>query len=191
MSNQNNLAVYGLKFEIDIIGRTVFDMSKIMGKGWPKGFPEKIHEDDQRIVQFKKPIMNKDRKFLNKAGFVVIHSILKMPVFSKNEKVTGILTFSFDSTRAENIFSLKSIYDCLYAHDANIGNIKFMEFIGFEQGIQAKLSKIQMDALLSKCQYIGQKSAANHLGKSPKTLEKLLAKAKEKLGVYNINIVIE
>ncbi len=182
VSNQANLNVYNLQEEKEIIGKTVFDLNESIMQGkWPPLFAEEIHKSDLLVVKNKTPIKLDHKIFLNQSGYLVIHSMVKLPVFDKNKEVLGILTLSFDSTKNEEALRIKKIYSQYYSN-LNEANVKFMEHFGFVEGVKLKLSPREMDCILaiSKCRT--NKAASHYLDISIKTLDNHLQNIKDKTG---------
>lgn len=189
-SNQANLNVYSLKNEQDLIGKTVFDLSKTIMQGkWPENFAEEIHQSDLLVVKNKTPLKLDHKIFLNQSGYVVIHSMVKIPVFDKNEIVTGILTFSFDSTRSEDALKIKQVYAQHY--DVNESNIRFMQHFDFTEGLRVGLSPREMDCILALLKCRTNKAASVYLKISIKTFDNHLQKIKDKAGgSYSISELV-
>lgn len=181
VSNQSNLNVYNLQEEKEIIGKTVFDLNDTIMKGkWPPNFAEEIHQSDLLVVKNKTPIKLDHKVFLNQSGYLVVHSMIKLPVFDKNKEILGILTLSFDSTKSEEALKIKKIYNQFY--DLTESNKRFMEHFDFKEGVKLKLSPREMDCILaiSKCRT--NKAASHYLNISVKTLDNHLQNIKDKTG---------
>lgn len=158
---------------------------------WSEDFANEIHESDLLIVRNKKPLHLDSKVFLNKSDYVVVHSMLKLPVFNNKEVVDGILTISFNSTKTESIVKIKNLYLNFYNHKAE-ANLKFLEHIGFDEGIKLKLSSREIDCLLSLVKYRSNKRASCFLRISIKTMNNHISKIREKTnGCYNIADLLE
>jgi len=193
LSNQANLDVFGMKSEEEIIGKTVFDLKReVMKNGWSDTFADEIHASDLFVVENRKPVEQLDYKtFLNKSGYVVVHSMLKLPVFNKYRKVEGILTLSFNSTGIESAMRIKELYLDFYENKVK-ANFWFMRHIGFQEGIDFNFSPREMDCLLALLKYRINKKVSHFLAISLKTLDNHFSKIKEKTECrYNAQSLVE
>ncbi len=178
-SNRSNLGVYNLTNEQDIIGKTVFDLNNtVMNGKWPPGFASEIHQSDLSVVTSKKPLKLDHKIFLNQAGFLVIHSMIKMPVFNSGHEVFGILTLSFDSTKMTDIFRVKKLYANFYSNKES--NVRFMMHLGFHEGVKLGLSSREIDCLLGIAKCRTYKATSRFLNISTKTIDNHLNRIKEK-----------
>ncbi len=182
-SNQANLSVYNLQNENDLIGKTVFDLNNTIMQGkWPEHFADEIHRSDLLVVNNKMPTKLDNKVFLNQSGYVVIHSMVKLPVFDKDKEVSGILTLSFDSTRNEEIIKIKKIYSQFY--DVAEANKRFMEHFDFKEGLRIGLSPREVDCILALLKCRTNKAASQYLNISVKTMDNHLQHVKDKAGGY-------
>ena len=103
ISNQRNLDLYDLS-EDQLIGKTVYDLKRnLMKDKWPDGFAESIDASDRRVVATKDAVNLTDKIFLDKSGALVMHTMVKLPVFNQQQDVTGVLTLSFDGLRVKHM----------------------------------------------------------------------------------------
>ncbi len=192
ISNQANLDVYNLQQETQIMGKTIFDLRKeIMRDKWSDAFVQEIHHADLWVVKHKKALHINHKSFLNKTGYVVVHSIVKSPIFNDKKNVRGILTMSLDVTRMESVTTIRELYFNFYA-DKVAANLWFMKHINFQEGIKLKFSLREIDCLLSLLKYRSSKKASYFLDITHKTLDNHLGKIREKArGSYTIKGLLE
>jgi hypothetical protein len=192
ISNQANLDVYSLERETQIVGKTIFDLKKeIMTNKWPDALVQEIHRADLRVVKEKKTLHLNHTSFLNQTGYVVVHSIVKSPIFDNEKNVSGILTMGFDVTQSENVTEIRQRYLNFYADKAE-ANLQFMKHINFHEGIKLKCSLREIDCLLCLLKYRSSKTASHFLDITVKTLENHLCRIREKAeGYYTIKGLLE
>lgn len=180
-SNRANLDVYNINDEKDIVGKTVFDLkNEIMKTKWSCDFANEIHESDIMVLKKRQPIKLDYKTFLNKSGYVVIHSILKLPVFDSNRDICGILTLSFNSTNTESYTKIRELYFIFYNKKTE-ANEKFMSHFGFNEGSSIKLSSREMDCLLGLVRYRRIKKASRFIGITSKTFDNHLNNIRKKI----------
>jgi DNA-binding CsgD family transcriptional regulator len=175
-----------------MLGKTVFDLNNTIMKGkWPKGFAEYIHRQDELVAKKGKPIKIPGKIFLNNAGFIVIHSMVKFPIFNAKQKVDIIMTFSFDSTQTENIETLYSYYKDHYSSE-DLANQKFLEYIEFGEGNWIKLTTREIDCLIALVKSRNMKEALRFLGGMKEgTLKSHIEKIKLKTGLPNKQMLLK
>ena len=189
LSNQNNLDIYGFASEEELIGKTIFDLSKHMQGKWPEGFAEKIHREDQHVANNAKNVFLKPVEVLNNDGYVVISYLMKTPLFGADKKVKAILTLAFNSTRLEDTKSLFFRYLDLYKDSKDLANKKFLEYLNFPLLDQSLTSReIEVLITLSQCKNVKNTSKELHI--APKTLEAHLHNIRLKLGVVDISKIL-
>ena len=72
----------------------------------PEKFAKEIHEDDKKVMETGKPIINKIEKTIYKNGEERLISVIKIPRFDKNGEIIGTMGISRDVTelkKAEEI----------------------------------------------------------------------------------------
>ncbi len=89
----------------------------------------------------------------------------------------------FDSTRQENLEFLRDIYTKLYDCQ-KIGDKKFLQFIGVDSKDSARITKRELDLILSLIKYKTLKEVANDLNISIKGVEALCMRLREILKCY-------
>jgi DNA-binding CsgD family transcriptional regulator len=187
LCNDIHAYFHGFKSKSEMIGKTVFDLSKNTNP-LPKNFTNEIQKVDELVAIEKKPIIITNKIFPNILGFISIQKMMKIPVLNKAANVAGVLTLSFDSTDEKNAKELYELYKKNYKKD-KIKNIKFLEHIGFETN--NPLSDQEIECLLELALHRTFKAAANVIGISVKTIETYLYRILHKTNYKNISQVIE
>lgn len=183
ITNNDNMKYLGIKKENDIIGKGVFDLTKIMGRLWREDDVKNMHESDMQVIRSKKPLFMEQNLFLNCNGLVVVHSIRKIPIFYYGDKVRLVLTLISDSTDRETLESIKSIYYKLY--DSNeAATAKFLQHFKFSADVAGEITPRELDCILSFIKRNSLKEVAKDLGITRRTVEEHLKHVKEKLKCY-------
>ena len=185
-----NALIYGLT-NLELLGKTVFDLEKKLPYHLPKGFAKSIEDLDKMVIKTGYPVTIRNKMFLNNQDFVAIYTITKIPLFDdKDNKVKAILTISFESTNTENTECLCKLYRKLHKNPVK-ANEKFLEYIGFKKYIEKSLTNREIDCLLALTNSRSLKTAAAILGISVKTLETYLNRIKSKTKFTSISKLIE
>jgi AraC-like DNA-binding protein len=96
-----------------MIGKTDFDLH-------PRGHAEKYRIDDRRVMESGKPMLNIVELFLDVEGIPTWHVTNKMPVFSHDGKVIGVMgtieTYEARRTLGLTNKSLLAAYEHIRAH---------------------------------------------------------------------------
>ncbi len=82
--NRGLVKRFGLRDERQMIGKTDYDLH-------PRGHAEKYRIDDRRVMESGKPMLNIVELFLDVEGIPTWHVTNKMPVFSHEGRVIGVM----------------------------------------------------------------------------------------------------
>lgn len=169
-SNQSNLEVYGLNHMNEIIGATVQDLNKFMAPYWGKGFADHIDFLDFQVKEKQKTVIIHQKTFLDKSGMVHIQKMIKTPVLNNVNKVTAILTLSFDLTSTVGPLKLLEYYKANY-RKKNEALSYFSKHLDIEKFFNEPLTEKELQCLLYMKQNALYKSIASELNLSVKTIE--------------------
>jgi PAS domain S-box-containing protein len=86
----------GLSSPADLIGKTDFDF-------YPKHLARMFYEDEQQIVQQKKPLFEHEEESLNSDGNPIVVLTTKVPLFDKRGQVFGIAGVGRDITERQRV----------------------------------------------------------------------------------------
>lgn len=189
LTNCNNLKLFGFKNENDLLGKNVFDLANVMIDKWPKEYAETINIYDQMVVNTKRAVKVTPDAFLNRDGFVVVHSLTKLPLFDPFENLQAILTLVFDSTKQEKLETLRELYNILY-YNRKIGDNKFLQFLGVSAQLAARITKRELDFILSLVRHKTLKEVANDLNISIKGVEALCARLRALMNCYTTSELV-
>jgi PAS domain S-box-containing protein len=103
-NNRAHLALFGLKKQEETLGKTNFDF-------FPLHFAEETLEDEKRIIETGKPLINKIENISDVKGQPAWVSTTKVPVLDEQGKVTTIIGISRDIT--ERILSAEKVQSSL------------------------------------------------------------------------------
>jgi PAS domain S-box-containing protein len=103
-NNRAHLALFGLKKQEETLGKTNFDF-------FPLHFAEETLEDEKRIIETGKPLINKIENISDIKGQPAWVSTTKVPVLDEQGKVTTIIGISRDIT--ERILSAEKVQSSL------------------------------------------------------------------------------
>jgi AraC-like DNA-binding protein len=82
--NRGLIKRFGLRDERQMIGKTDYDLH-------PRGHAEKYRIDDRRVLESGQPMLNIVELFLDVEGIPTWHVTNKMPVFSHDGRVIGVM----------------------------------------------------------------------------------------------------
>jgi len=189
ITNKKNLDIYGFKFDDQLLGKTVFDLSDHMQHKWPTNFADKIHKEDLEVIRTKKPVSFSPEPFLNKDGYVITHSFIKTPLLDKRHNVTTLLTLVFNNTKNVSLDFLFTKYKDMY-DGKHIANIKFLEYFNIHVDKFVPTSR-EIEVLLSLSKHKNIKKSARFLDISPRTFETHLRNIKLKLSIVDISCILD
>ena len=109
LENAANLKVHGVQHHDEIIGKTVFDL-------FPREVAERIHAEDQAVIETGNPILNRERSSSDPSGAVQWHLTTKVPLQDASGKVIGVVGVNRDITKrkqAEERLAHLAEYDAL------------------------------------------------------------------------------
>lgn len=78
------LALYGIREELDIVGKTDFDFL-------PQRLAEKYRRDDVQVMETREPLLNMVELFLNPQGVPGWFRTNKLPIYSTEGGVIGVM----------------------------------------------------------------------------------------------------
>jgi len=115
LANLANLSHVGLKSELEILGKTDFEL-------YPKEIAEGFYEDDHKVIESGQPIFNKEEYILLANGEKKWQLTSKLPLKDKDGNIIGLVGIGRDITKrrmaeealrqSENI--IRSITDSAY-----------------------------------------------------------------------------
>jgi AraC-like DNA-binding protein len=79
--NRRSCEIYNVGHESEVIGKTDYDLH-------PKALADKYAQDDQQVMQTRKPIINATELAPNSSNRLVVYS--KVPLFNRAHKVIGV-----------------------------------------------------------------------------------------------------
>jgi PAS domain S-box-containing protein len=103
-NNRAHLELFGLKKQEETLGKTNFDF-------FPLHFAEETLEDEKRIIETGKPLINKIENISDVKGHPAWVSTTKVPVLDEQGNVTTIIGISRDIT--ERILSAEKVQSSL------------------------------------------------------------------------------
>ncbi len=181
-SNQSNLEVYNLKHVNEIIGATVQDLNVFMSPYWGKGFADQIDFLDFQVKEKQETVVAKQKVFLDRRGLVHVQNMTKMPVLSNTNKVTAILTLSFDLAYKTDLLKLLGYYKAIYRKKSD-ALYYFSRHLEIEKFFNASLTEKELLCLIFMKQNASYKSIAAALNLSVRTVEthisNIMAKSKK------------
>ena len=189
-SNIHNLKVYGLNDPKKVIGLTVHDLDNFMKPYWGEGFANQITEFDSSIKKNTVIITDKNRVFLDKFGLVHIQNMTKAPICNKDNKVSAILTMSFEITNTLDRFHIFNIYKKIYKkkREACLYFLQHLKIIKFLKEI---LSDKEIICLLNMVENKSHKWIAGKMTISHKTVESHISNIMNKIKNESLPFILE
>lgn len=141
LGNKDAARVLNLDDPNDIVGFTVKDLDKkFMRKFWGNSYANNIDKLDLQAKNSGQIVQANSDTFLNAHNQVSIHNTVKFPLKGKNNKVTSILTLSYDLTKNIDLFHLWGIYKKM--HKTIQSAVKhFFNYLGINSGLFNKILK--------------------------------------------------
>ena len=181
-SNEENLKVYNLNHEKEIIGATVHDLDDLMQSNWDKEFIDTVDELDNMVVKTKQVYSDDGRLFLNKSGILRMQYMTKYPIIDSNSIVTAIFTISKNVIYRFTLIKLYESYLSFYKGNIKLAISSFLKHTGIEQYFEEQPTEAEIKVLIAKKVFPTHKHIANALDRSVKTIDihlfNLNAKAK-------------
>jgi two-component system sensor histidine kinase/response regulator len=94
--NREHASWLGIKDYNEAIGKTDFDF-------YAAEFAQEAYQDEQKIIETKKPLINKIEKIKKPDGTHIWASATKVPIINKKGQVTGIVGISRDITKLRQL----------------------------------------------------------------------------------------
>jgi hypothetical protein len=189
-TNQNNLRIYGLNDPKKIIGLTVHDLDEFMLPYWGNGFADKISDLDAEVVKRGVVVTDKNRVFLDKFGLVHVQDMTKAPISSNLNKVTAILTMSFDSTEKLSKFFIFNTYKEIYEKKRE-ANFFFMKHLKIDIYFKVILSEKEIICLLYMLENKSYKYISLKMNISQKTVESHISNISNKTQKMDLARILE
>lgn len=182
--NQLTLDLYKINSPNEIIGKNIYDVAKHLGKRWPLHYAEEIDSYEQNVLKNKSPILSLEEKpYLNENNRIIINSLNKFPLLSRQGEAIGLFTLAYDVTHLQNLQKIRSMYFQLWP-DRSLAHKKFLSHIDFYKYLNNKnitVTEREFDCFLLYCKGKTAKEAARELKISPKTFDAHMESIKEKL----------
>lgn len=189
-SNEENLKVYNLKHEKEIIGATVHDLDDLMQANWDKNFIETVDELDSRVVKTKQVYSDDGRLFLNKSGVLRMQYMTKYPIIDSNNLVTAILTISKNVVYKLTLIKLYEAYLSFYNGNIKLAISSFLKHTGIEQYFEENPTDAEIKVLIAKKVFPTHKHIANALDRSVKTVDIHLFNLNSKIKSLDLTQVV-
>lgn len=100
-ANKSLLAHLGFQNEIDVIGKEDFDI-------FPKHLAEQYRKDDLEVIESGQPKLKIIEYFTNELGILDWFITNKLPLFSRKDKVIGLMGIIQSYNRAEKLIQASS-----------------------------------------------------------------------------------
>lgn len=148
LTNKQNLEIFGLSNDEELIGKDAVFLAKAMKGLWPHDYIGKINKTDLEVIKTKQMLITRVNNFVIKNGFIVDHTVTKIPLINTSQKVVGILTLVIDNTPKESLNVLRSRYLEQYKDRKKADN-KLLEFMGFDKNICNHLTQDEADFIFT------------------------------------------
>ena len=178
-ANAPHLTLLGLMSVNELIGRTILDIDIDMKKYWGDN-ASNIISLEENVKQYKIPMALNKQVWLNKNGFVWVHNTSKIPVIDANGDVYLILTLTNDITKTLSLMNIFELYKHFYSSKKTM-IYKFLQHIGIVDYFTELPTEAETLVLIAKKSTTNNKSIANTLNRSLKTVETHLSNLKHKM----------
>lgn len=189
-SNIHNLKVYGLNDPKKVVGLTVHDLDNFMKPYWGEGFAAQITEFDLMIKKNVTIITDKNRVFLDKFGLVHIQNMTKAPICNKHNKVSAILTMSFEITNSLDRLYIFEVYKKIYKKKKE-ACLYFLKHLKITKFLKEILSDKEIICLLNMIENKSYKWIAAKMSISHKTVETHINNIINKIQYTSLPYLIE
>lgn len=181
-SNTENLKVYNLKQEKDIIGSTIHDLGDLMQSNWDKEFIDTVDKLDHKVVKTKQVYSDDGRLFLNKSGILHMQYMTKYPIVNSNNIVTSILTISKNAIYKLSLINLYESYLSFFNGNTKLSIPNFLKHTGVNEHFEEYPTDAEIRVLIAKKIFPTHKHIANSLNRSVKTID---------IHLFNLNTKIK
>jgi DNA-binding CsgD family transcriptional regulator len=187
------LDFWGLETTEALIGKTIYDLRrKTFWTSAQEKFTEEIWLTDKDIAnQSSIKWIKAPDEYLNAEGYIVNHSMIKIPVFDSDKHVKAILTFTFDSTRLTDPETLLRIYQTAYKDQPQLGDQKFLEYMGLSALHKKSLTHRELECLVLLSKHRHLKTTAQSLNLRTDTLKSHLSHIRLKLNCKNLMTILK
>ncbi len=189
-SNKHNLEVYGIDKPEKIVGLTVHDLDNFMKPYWGEGFANQIDDFDDVVLKQNSTLTDESRVFLDKFGLVHVQNMTKVPVLNSKNKVSAILTTSFDITEKVNRFVIFDKYREIY-NKKRQACLYLMKHMRINMFFREVLSEKEMLCLLYMTENNTHKNLTQKMHITNKTVESHVHNITNKLKSKTITEILE
>ena len=189
-SNKHNLTVYGINNPEKIVGLTVHDLDNFMNPYWGEGFANQIGDFDTIVIKRQSTLTDENRIFLDKYGLLHIQNMTKVPILNSENKVSAILTTSFDITKRINRFVIFNKYKNLYRKKRQACDY-LMKHMNINMFFNEVLSEKEIICLLHMTENSSHKYVAKKMNVSTKTIESHVNNIINKLKLKTVSELLE
>lgn len=189
-SNIHNLKVYGIDKPEQVVGLTIHDLDSFMKPYWGKEFANQIDNFDEVVLKQNTTLTIENRVFLDKFGLVHIQNMTKLPVLNFENKVSAILTTSFDITERINRFFIFDKYREIYKKKKE-ACFYLMKHLRIDMFFLETLSEKEMLCLLYMTENNTHKNLTQKMHITNKTVESHINNITNKLKSKTITEILE
>lgn len=197
MINQDVLDNYGYSSANEIIGKSIFDISKKMKKSWPKNYGNIITEYETSVLINKAAIISlEEAPYINAKEQLTICSLSKIPLLNDKKEPIGLLTLALNTARYKDKDFLRKVYGKIYKNKTEALE-NFLIHIGLRKYVSqynewgAGITNRELDCLILLARGKSYKETAAKLELSPRTVEAYVNQVKDKFSYANTTIMLE
>ncbi len=168
--NAHVLKFFDLKEGDDLIGRTIFDIDRLIMKDHWGNYADKASNMEQTAKNMRKVVIERNDMVVDASDKVYIMDTFKVPLIGRDNQVVALMTLNIDHTRGSDLFSLLNLYKSKFVNKA-VGLKNFVKYLGISDLIYNDLTEKEIICLLHMRVSSSYKYIAEQLNISLKTVE--------------------
>jgi two-component system, sensor histidine kinase and response regulator len=170
MSNLAHLRYLGLNDPGQIVGKTVFDL-------FPRELAERFHADDQAVLSFGQPVLNREEQATDRNGNLRWNSTSKVPLRDAQGRIVGLVGISHDVTeRRQAEEAIQRAREA--AEEANLTKSRFLASMSHEL-------RTPLNSVIGFANILLKNKAGNLSSSELNFLDRIQANGKHLLGLIN------
>jgi hypothetical protein len=168
-TNEPHLKIFGMDKPEQMIGSNIWDLSTVMSPEWRENALQ-MEEFEAEAYHTAKPVVRKNRIWLNANGLVWQHNMSKIPVTGANNKISMIFTTGEDLTKEMSLDELYRQYQIFYPNKKERVN-KFLIHVGLRSHFSDLPTDAETLVLIAKKMFVSNKLIAQRLNIGLGTVE--------------------